>query len=444
MFSKEKSLNLKNKLIIGAASTTVLASTAFNNVEIVQAQGPEIDAKSSVTIDYDTGQILQGHEIDEPMEIASMTKMIVEYIVFEELDAGNISWDTEITISDYAYEISQNYALSNVPLRNGENYTLQELYEAMAIYSANGATIAIAEAIEGSEPNFVDRMIKTVESFDVEDAKLVNSTGLNNKDLAGNHYPDSEADEENVMSARSVAIITDRIIRDYPDILEISSVSQKTFREDTADAIEMTNWNLMLEGLSHERAGVDGLKTGTTEKAGATFTGTGTEDDRRLITVVMDSGDGSDLTTRFSETDKMMDYGFDDFSSENVTDQWAESSEYEPLEVVNGKEDEVNYEPSQALEMLIESNKDIEEDITYEVEWNPDIVNEDGTIEAPLKEDTELGHLVINYSGNELGYLKNTGNKVPLVTTESVDKANIFSQMWHKMTTFVKDIAGRF
>lgn len=442
MFTENKNkLTIKNKILLGSASFSLLAGMAIHPVTSVQAQAPDIDAKASITVDYTTGQVLQGELVDESMEIASMTKMIVEYIVFEELDAGDISWDTEISISDYAHEISQDYTLSNVPLKSDETYTLLELYEAMVIYSANGATIAIAEAISGSEPKFVDRMSETIETFGIADAHLVNSTGLNNSDLGENIYPGSDTEDENKMSARSVAKIADRIIRDYPEVLEIASIPTKTFREGTPDSISMVNWNLMLEGLMFEREGVDGLKTGTTNKAGATFTGTIEDGDRRLITVVMDAGE--DLTDRFVETGKMMTYGLDRFSYENVTDQWKEVGEYKPLKVSNGKKDEVNFEPSEALEMLIESGSDLE-DVTYDIEWNSDVVNEEGEVAAPIKENMELGHLVVSHEDNEFGYLKETDNRIPLVTTEAVEKANIFGRMWNQFTAFIKDIANRF
>lgn len=446
MFKQKNKENLKKSLLIGASSATLLGSLVTGTVHPVKAQGPDIDGDASITVDYDTGQILQGKDIDEPLGIASMSKMLVEYIVFEEIEEDKISWDTEITISEYAHQVSQDYSLSNVPLREGDQYTLEELYEAMAIYSANGATIAIAEEIEGSEPDFVDRMRSTVESFGIDDAHIVNATGLNNSDLQGNTYPDTEEDDENMMSARSVAKINDRIVRDYPEILDIASIPEKTFREDTVDSIEMINWNLMLEGLSYEREGVDGLKTGTTNHAGPTFTGTATQDDRRLITVVMNSGeDVEDLTTRFAETDKMMDYGFDDFTFENVTENWDEQLDYKPLPVENGKADEVDYEPSEELEMLIEKNDDLEEDLTYSVEWDSDIVNEDGAVEAPLKEGMEVGYLVVEYSGNELGNLNgDEGSKVPIVTTESVDKAGVFGRSWNWITDFFKSIFNRF
>ncbi len=441
MFMKNNKLTIKRKLLASVSTATLLMG--FGSGLVVQAQAPELEAKASITIDYDSGQILQGQAVDEPLGIASMTKMIVEYIVFEEIEAGTITWDTEVKISDYAYEISQNYALSNVPLRNGETYTLLELYDAMAIYSANGATIAIAEAISGSEKSFVDRMMTTVESFGIEDAKLYNSTGLNNKYLQGNIYPGSAEDDENIMSARSVAKISNRIIQDYPEILETASVPKQLFREGTDDVIEMVNWNWMLEGLLLERPGVDGLKTGTTDFAGATFTGTAVEGDRRLITVIMDSGD--DLVTRFRETSKMFDYGFDKFVPEVVTTNWEENVEYKPLTVTSGKEEQLDYVTSEELEMLIQLGDNLEDELVYTIEWDENIVTADGSVAAPIAEGTELGRLKITYTGNEYGYLEDAeGASVPLVAKTGVEKAGIFKLAWNSTVNFIKGLINRF
>lgn len=442
MLSNTIKTNLRKSLLIGGSSALMLTGILPAAVLSVDAAAPEVDAEASLTVDYNTGQILQGVNIDETVGIASMTKMIVEYIVFEEIAAGTIDWDTEITISQYAYEISQNYSLSNVALRNGDQYTLEELYDAMAIYSANGATIAIAEHIEGSEPAFVDRMRETVESFGITDAVLYNSTGLNNESLNGVIYPGSSETDENMMSSRSIAIIANKIIQDYPEILDVASTPRKTFRPDTVDAVEMTNWNWMLEGLIHEREGVDGLKTGTTNFAGATFAGTAKQDDRRLITVVMDAGD--DRVTRFVETDRLMDYGFDNFKSENVTDNWKDSYEYEPLKVVNGREQTVQFETSESLEMLMELQDSVEENVTYSIEWNQDIVGEEG-VEAPFDAGLELGHLVVNYDGNENGYLDGEEAKsVPLVTSQAVEKANVFIRFWNWLRVQIEGVTNRF
>lgn len=435
--------SIKKNLLKGGAAA-VLFGALVPSAPVAAAETPEINAEASMTVDFSTGQILQADNIDQPMGIASMTKMLVEYIVFEEIDAGNLSWDTEISISDYAYRISQNYALSNVPLRSDGLYSLEELYEAMAIYSANGATIAIAEHISGSEPAFVDRMRETVEDFGVEDATLFNVSGLDREYLGDNVYPGSNDDDENRMSARSIAKITNRILEDYPQILEVASIPTKTFREGTVDAIDMVNWNRMLEGLSHYRPGVDGLKTGTTDVAGYTFTGTAEEEGHRLLTVVM--GVDGDIDERFVETDKQLDYGFNEFEVQNMLEPWEQVYEYSPLAVTNGKVETVNYAPSETtFEMYVHTSANIEEEVSYTVEWDKNIVTEEGTIEAPFDEGMEIGRLIVNYSGNEDGYLNGEErNVVPIVTTEGVEKANFFVVAWNWIEGIFDSITSRF
>src|SRR5699024_12356682 len=93
MFNQKIKLNLKKSTIIGASSAALFGALAPNLGQAVQAKSLDVDAEASIIVDFDTGQILQGQDIDEPLGIASMSKMIVEYILFEEVDAGNISWD---------------------------------------------------------------------------------------------------------------------------------------------------------------------------------------------------------------------------------------------------------------------------------------------------------------------------------------------------------------
>src|SRR5690606_1359570 len=103
------------------------------------------------------------------------------------------------------HKMSHNRLLSNVPLRADGTYTIRELYEAMAIYSANAATVAIAETIAGTEAEFVKLMNKKAEEMGLEGYKFVNSTGLNNSDYAGLHPQGTGETDENVMPAKSVA-----------------------------------------------------------------------------------------------------------------------------------------------------------------------------------------------------------------------------------------------
>ena len=159
----------------------------------------------AILIDADTGKILYEQNADTALGIASMTKMMTEYLLFEAIEKGQVTWDQQYSVTDYTYKISQDRRLSNVPLRQDGTYTIKELYEAMAIYSANAATIAIAETIAGTETEFVNMMNKKAEEIGLEGYKFVNSTGLNNADLQGMHPQGTGPKDENVMPAKSVA-----------------------------------------------------------------------------------------------------------------------------------------------------------------------------------------------------------------------------------------------
>jgi len=147
----------------------------------------DIAAESALVVDIDTGQVLLDQNTDQINEIASLTKMITQYIVFQEIEGGNLSWDDPVEISAYAGELSTQPGLANVPLQEGNSYTVEELFDAMSIYSANAATVALAEHIGGSEPVFVDRMRDLLESWGIDSPQIYNASGLNNSDLLGNH-----------------------------------------------------------------------------------------------------------------------------------------------------------------------------------------------------------------------------------------------------------------
>lgn len=404
----------------------------------------EIEADASLLVDFETGQILHEQDADETKGIASMTKMLVEYILFEEIEAGNLSWDTEVTISDYAHSISQDYALSNVPLHQGGNYTVQELYEALAIYSANGATIALAEEIEGSESAFVDRMKTLVESWGIEDYELYNTTGLNNSYLNGNHYPGSDEDDENAMPAKGIATVAMKLLEDYPEVLETSSIPVKTFREGTEDAISMRNWNWMLEGLAHERVDVDGLKTGTTAFAGATFTGTAETNGRRLISVVMGAGDGfTNRSQRFEETAKLFDYGFDEWEYATLVEEDVVLMDVEPLPVKNGLEEDVALKTTESLEYYVPAGSD-REGVSYTFVPNEELLDQDGAVEAPVEAGAILGELVLD-DQDGIEFLESEAQTaIPVAAADSVERAGFLTVFSNLVKDFFGSLRDRF
>src|SRR5690606_3843094 len=147
--------------------------------------------------------------------------MMTEYLLFEAIEDGKITWEQEVIISNYLHKVSKNTVLSNIGLEVGKPYTIKELYEALAIFSANAATIAIAEAIAGTESEFVKMMNAKAEELGLDNSEFVNSTGLNNYTLTkyGHNYPEgTDPEGVSVMSARSTAKLAYHLLKDYPEV----------------------------------------------------------------------------------------------------------------------------------------------------------------------------------------------------------------------------------
>lgn len=411
-----------------------------------------INVAGAILIDADSGKILYEENADAPLGIASMTKMMTEYLLFEAIADGRVAWDQEYKVNDYTYAISQDRRLSNVALRSDGTYTIRELYEALAIYSANAATIAIAETIAGTETEFLKLMDAKAKELGLTDYKFVNSTGLNNTDLQGMHPKETGEKDENVMPAKSVAKLAYHLLNDYPEVLEETKVKSKLFREGTADETKMDNWNTMLPGLADEYEGVDGLKTGTTDFAGYSFTGTAKRNDRRLIAVVMNAvdanGEGS-YKARFDSTRSLFDYGFTQFTEIEFVPTGYKFEKQKTVAVNKGKKDSVSIAVKEPLSMLVKTN---EKDF-YKPEFIADKTKvKDGLIEAPIKKDTVVGYVnVVHSEGTDHGYIDKEIKKTEVVTTETVEKAgwfslsmkatgNFFVSIWDSATGFVKGL----
>ncbi|QEY06872.1 putative D-alanyl-D-alanine carboxypeptidase [Streptococcus mutans] len=260
-------------------------------------------AKHAIAVEANTGKILYEKDATSPAGIASITKILTIYLVYKEIKAGDLTWNTKVKISNYPYGLTTDYSASNVPMEARE-YTVKQLVDASMIASANSAAIALAEKIGGTEPKFVDMMKKQLQDWGITDAKLVNASGLNNKLLGDHIYPGSETDEENMMSAKDVAIIARHLIKDFPQILKITKKTSEDFA-----GTKMDTYNYMLPNMPYAREGVDGLKTGTTEFAGASFVATAKENGMRIISVVLNANNSdTDDSARFKATNDLLNY----------------------------------------------------------------------------------------------------------------------------------------
>ncbi|MDZ5782501.1 D-alanyl-D-alanine carboxypeptidase family protein [Marinococcus luteus] len=417
----------RNKLkTAGVACVAAAAIWTFGSVP-AQAAEPDIEASASIMIDADTGQVVFEDNTDELLSAASMSKMMTEYIVNKAVEDGDISWNDEVAISDKVRELSLQTNLSNVPLRQDETYTVEELYEAMAIYSANGATIALAEHIEGSEAAFADRMNQQAGELGMENYEFVNATGLNNS-MMMDHAPEgSEENAENMMSANDTALLAYHLLDEYPEVLDVAGIPKKTFKEGTEEPTDMINWNKMLPGLEQEYEGVDGLKTGTTDLAGNAFTGTIEQDGNRYISVVMNA---ETKMSRFTETAKLYDYAERELESRTLVEKGAEIDGESSIEVEGGQEESIDVTAGEKLELI--SSEEIEPE--YEIAVSKS--------EAPIEKGEEVGTVVV--ANSEASYVQGGASRteVPLTADEAVEErgwfgnivqsvSNLFISVWH-------------
>ncbi|MGE8207767.1 serine hydrolase [Heyndrickxia sp. NPDC080065] len=407
----------------------------------------DIHADGAILVEASTGKVLYAKNADTALGIASMSKMMTEYILLDSIKKGKVKWDQEYSPSDYVQKISHYTDLSNVPLRKDMKYKIKDLYRAMAIYSANAATIAIAETIAGSETNFVKLMNEKAKELGLKDYKFVNSTGLNNQDLKGMQPKGTGPNDENIMSARAAAKLASHLINEFPEVLKTASIPKATFHAGPGEDIKMDNWNWMLPSLIYgtKDNGVDGLKTGTTDFAGHCFTGTAQKNGMRIITVVLNATNAQGQGTkkaRFDETKKLMDYAFANFSVKEIYPNAYKIKKHDSISVVKGKEKKVNIRTQNPLKIVIKNG----EEKLYKPSFNIDKskLNKSGELTAPVKKGEVVGTLNAVYSGkNDYGYLYGQKSaNVKVVTTEKVEKANWFVLMMRGIGGFFSDVWG--
>ena len=141
---------------------------------------PEVKAKAHVVMEFETGLVLDGHREDEPLPPASMTKMMTEYLVLEKIRSGEIGWEDRVRISPRAAGIDE----AQVYLVAGEEWTIRQLFEAMAVYSANDAAVALAEHLAGSEETFVKWMNEKAKELEYDPHPFPEQHGIERSQLS--------------------------------------------------------------------------------------------------------------------------------------------------------------------------------------------------------------------------------------------------------------------
>ncbi|MBT1452040.1 D-alanyl-D-alanine carboxypeptidase [Glaciecola sp. XM2] len=366
-------------LLFIAALSSVMAA----NAAIVIPPAPQVDAGGFLLMDHQTGHIIAEKNIDQRLAPASLTKIMTVYVVGKELKAGNISMEDEVTISENAW--AKNFPdSSKMFIEVGTKVTVNDLMQGIMVQSGNDACVAIAEHIAGSESAFASMMNAHAANLGMTATNFVNSHGLHDPD----HYT----------SPRDMAVLSSALIRELPEVYGL--YSQKEF---TYNGIKQFNRNSLLWDQS---LNVDGIKTGHTSDAGYSLITSATQDDMRLISVVM----GTDSErSRKAENKKLLRYGFRFF--ESVTPYTAGQS-FVAHRIFMGDKDTVELGINVDTPITIPRGQ--ASNLTAHFELSQQL-------EAPITKNQEVGVLVLKLEEDTIA-------TYPLVTLEEVQEGGLFDK----------------
>ena len=265
----------------------------------------DVDAKAAIAMDAKTGQVLYQKNAQKLYPVASKIKILTLAVIEKDIQAHKLSWDQKVTISHPVAVMANDWRFSNVPLNEGEGYTIKSLVDSMMLVSADGSAEALALADAGSVAKFNAKMKQVAKEAGVTDAKIYNMIGLENGDLGTLRLKNVSKHAENQISAVDLAKIASWLLNHYPNVVNITKTAQEDFPVSASQTYHMQNINLMIKGAALDRADgeIDGLKTGTTDSAGNCFVSTGTFNNRRLVTVVLNVP--GDFNNQFQQTNNL-------------------------------------------------------------------------------------------------------------------------------------------
>ena len=265
-----------------------------------------LSVDSALAIDNESGQILYQKDDNQLHGIASLTKLLSLFVVYDAIHDGKLSMDTKVPVSKEVEELATLPGYANVPLKESKDfYTVSDLIDATIIGSANAAIVALAEEIGGSEQGFVSLMKDKLTELGISDYEIYTASGMNAQYLVTDNGDASSLDKENKMRARDILFLARELVKTYPEIQDRAQVSRKEFPVSKDETYELVNHNKFLPGLPHERSDIYGLKTGTEEEAGSCIIVITEIAGREVYAITM--GADSD-EARYGETSRLLDY----------------------------------------------------------------------------------------------------------------------------------------
>ncbi|KJV69466.1 D-alanyl-D-alanine carboxypeptidase family protein [Candidatus Neoehrlichia procyonis] len=341
-------------------------------------------APNAIVFELNSNSILFARNAEEKIVPSSMSKLMTLYIAFQYLKAGIIKMDDKFVVSKSAWQRGG----SSIFLREGQQVKVRDLINGIVVASGNDACITLAEGISGSQQNFVDEMNNMAQKLGLTKSHFSNVTG----------WPD----ENHLMSAKDIVFLSVRIFKDFPEYYHL--FSQKDF---TYNNIYQKNNNILLQ----YNIGVDGIKTGHTNKGGYGLIASAEQNSRRIFVVV--SGLKHE-TERVSEAKKLISYSFNNFNTKTI---FHKNSQIDQATVWYGKDKVVPLT--------------IHDDVTVTYHNNSydkikAFISRNNIIPAPIRKGQKVGELHIQIP--ELGE-----KVVPVYAMKNVRSLNYFEKILHML-----------
>ena len=356
--------------------------------EVATPPPPSIVGTAWLLMDYQTGQVLAGENIDEQLEPASITKVMTSYVIASELQAGRITEDDQVMMTENAWRkggAATGGSFSGFEVN--QTARLLDMEIGMAVQSGNDAAIALAEHVAGTEEAFASLMNAHAQRLGMTNSHFVNSHGLSEE----NHYS----------SARDLAVLGRALIRDFPDIYAHNKI-----REFTVGPITQRNRNRLL----WRDDAVDGIKTGHHSGAGYCLMTSAQRDDQRLISVVLGS---TGEAQRANDSMALLNWGFRFFETHRLYDVGEALA---TPRIWKGRANELRLGLAEPL--LVSTARGEYDQLKPSMDLP-------ATLVAPVEEGQVIGTVRVTLDDEVVA-------ERPLVALEAVERAGFFKRLWHE------------
>ena len=358
------------------------------NVSLVYSSEFNIKAKTAILQDFLSGEILYEKEPDLKIFPASMTKIMTSIIAFDLIKSGQLSLDEKFFVSENAWRLSQA-GYSSMFIMVDDQISVENLLKGIIVSSGNDACVALAEGIAGTEEEFAIMMTSKAKEIGMVNTNFANSSGIN--------HP------ENLSTVRDIMIMSNYLIKNYPEYYEYFKEKEFTWSRTGGDPITQGNRNPLL----YKNIGADGIKTGFLAYEKFSLASSILRNERRLIAV------GSGFTSRnlrSKESQKLLTWGLTNFNTVEIA---KKDSKFADLDVWLGQKDTVEVYSSEDIYKTIKKArlKKLETKIIY-----------NGPIEAPIKKNDIVAKLIVSFDGDVL-------SEHELLSNENIKKKNIISRI---------------